>query len=157
MEIIIKVFLLALFALVVFCRNAFPSALLYWAAYCVMFALVPALWASMFWVSKKKAAAVLGSQPEFDIFCAKVPADPADDFQRGRLCLSQGKIVLIKKTKKGLEKTWSVDKEKITSVNFANVAGRRCGFILNYNGDSASFVCRTIDKHKEEFTGALGL
>ncbi|MCR5761034.1 MAG: hypothetical protein K6F82_03430 [Sphaerochaetaceae bacterium] len=156
MESIIKTLILVLFAVVIFARQYFPSDALYWGTYCFMFVLVVLLWTTSYWVSKKKAASIMGRKGDFDIFCGKVLPDVNADLQRGRLVFMDGEVTLITKTKGKYSKAWSMKIEDITSVGFGTVVGWRKGFSLHAGEETVSFTSVAINKHRKELYNALG-
>ena len=156
MQTLVKGIIICIFALVIFCRNYFPSDLVYWLTYVLLFALIPVLWNTMFSVSRKKACQVLGKQPEFDIFCARVPQDPTEDLSRGRLCLCDGVFHFIQRKKHGFEETWSIKVSEIKSVSFGTVAGVRKGFTIHTDKTDLPIVCDSIRKHSDAFFEAMG-
>lgn len=156
MESLIKTLILVLFAIVIFARQYFPSDALYWGTYFFMFVLVVFLWITSYWVSKKKAASILGKKPDFDIFCGRVLPDVRADLQRGRLVFSDGEVSLIAKEKGKYSKVWSLPIESISSVGFGTVVGWRKGFSLHAGEETVSFTSVAIKKHKKELYKALG-
>ena len=148
---------MALFAVVIFCRQYFPNDILYWATYFVMFVFVALYWYVSFWVSEKSAVKVLGKKPAFDIFCGKVPPRTEDDLQRGRLCVCDGFLVLVyKQNGKKYIKLIEIPVSDISSVGYGIVAGKRKGFTVYYgNNKEVSFTSSAIFKRKQELYNAL--
>ena len=152
-----KVIILLLFVVVVFGRGYFPSDALYWSVYLVMFALVALLWFAMFWVSEKRAAKVLGKNPDTTFFVGKVGPDVRDDLQRGRMCFADGRIDLVARTPGGsFSSVWSADIADIKSVGFGKVAGVRKGFTFHSDAGSVSFTNVKIFKDRSQLYRALG-
>lgn len=157
MIILVRFLLAAIFAAVIFLRPYFPNDLLYWSMYVVLFALVYAFWHLSFFVSRKKASGFLGKEPECDIFCGKVPLNEMEDLQRGRLCATEGKLILVGKDQKGkLCKTEEILISDITSVGFGYVVGRRKGFTVHCGKKSVSFTSAKAAKNKAIIYKMLG-
>lgn len=157
MSIIVKGIILVIFALVIFGHNLIKSKALYWAMYFIMFALIPLLWETMFWVSKKRAIKVLGTDNlGFDLFVGKVSPNVSDDLCRGRLCINKDTIKLIGKNHDKFSVVWEAKTKDIKSVGFGTVAGVRKGFTFHFKDSDVSFTCSKIAKQKENLYKALG-
>lgn len=158
MSAILKVCLLAIFGFIAFGRSLFSVQWLYWSMYVLMFALIPLLWRSMYWVSKKKAKDVLkGMEIDHDFFVMKVSENIQDNLQAGRLCFSENEVRLVSKSGCKFEVVWQADKNKIKSVGFGTVAGIRKGFILYFEGAEVSFVSAKLFKQRDGLYSALDL
>lgn len=156
MDKILSFLILGLFIVVVFGRSYFPSQALYWSVYFLMFILVALLWFTMFWVSKKRNAKILGYEPDADFYVGKVSPNVRDDLQRGRLSFKNGKITLVGKQKGHFGIIWSVDVEDVNSVGFGTVAGVRKGFTLHTEGGDVPFTCVKVFKNRGLLYKALG-
>lgn len=157
MIILIRLLLVAIFAGVIFFRPYFPNDFLYWSMYFMLFVLVCAFWYVSFWVSRKKAAKVLGKEPESDLFCGKVAELETADLERGRLCASEGSLYLIRKNPAGkYEVQLEIKISDITSVGFGYVAGRRRGFTIHTGKKSVSFTSAKAFKEKSVIYRMLG-
>jgi hypothetical protein len=121
-----------------------------------MFILVALLWFAMFWVSRKRNAAVLGYEPDADFFVGKVSPNVRDDLQRGRMSFKDGKITLVSRKKGRFEKVWSADVSDIQSVGFGKVAGVRKGFTFHTENGDVSFTCVKLFKNRDLLYKALG-
>jgi len=162
MKTIIRILIIAEFALIIFVPGVYMSRLLLIPLFLSMGALVVLYWFAMFWVSKKDVAKVLGKQPDVDFFVGKLPADPTADLSRGRLCSVDGRLVLMKRVD-GKERAttpckedWTLDIDTITSVGFGKVLPARKGFILYINDDEVSFTYSKAAKNKEMIYKAIG-
>lgn len=151
-----KILIFGLLAVFIFGRGIFPNEASYWICYGFSFILLILLWVTMFWVSRKRATKILGFKPDFDIFCGKVPYDVNDDLARGRLCVGNGKIYLIKKTNGKFNIEWQEDIDNVTAVSFKKVIGVRRGFVLRRGENEVSFACGRIKRHKSELFKAFG-
>ncbi len=171
MSIITKGLILLIFLVVIFGQGLFPSRAMYWSAYFVMFALVPALWFFEFWVSEKRARKVLASSTGESteeagknaddtvesVFVGMVPDDNNSDLCRGRLCFVNNRIALVGRGKdRKVKVLWLAEKKDIRSVGFGTVAGVRKGFTLHLQDEDRSFVSKRIYKHRETLYEALG-
>lgn len=156
MIILIRFLLVALFAVVIFCRSYFPNDALYWCTYFLMFVLVAAFWYVSFWVSEKKAEKVLGKKPGLNLYCGKVSEKETDDLSRGRLCSVDGNLVLVGKVNNKYEQIFSVAIKDITSVGFGFVAGKRKGFTLYVGKKGVSFTSVKACKDKNIIYDMLG-
>jgi len=157
MSALIKLVFFAIFAAVIFGRSYITSDFLYWSLYILMGGLLIVLWQVMFKVSEKTAVKVLGKEPDFNIFAGKIPLDVRADLDRGRLCVTDGKLVLIQKKEREYLQTWEMPIENIKSVGFGKVGGSyRYGFTLHCADRDTEFVCSAIKKQKDAFFKALG-
>lgn len=131
---------------------------IYTVFFVVAMGLVYLYWHVMYYVSKED---VKLSANNYDIFVGKVPTDPNADLQRGRLVITNDRILLYQRNahrkKDGPAKiTWSIDRASVTAVDFGKVVGARYGFTLYLNGeDSVSFTA-SVKKKKSELCKALG-
>lgn len=149
--------MLAVFGLVIFGRQYFTSDVLYWSMYFVLFALIPLLWMSMYRVSKKAAAKVLGKEElKYDVKVGMVPKNTEDDLIRGRFCVDEEELKLVGKTGKTYSIIWSCKIKDIESASFGTVAGVRKGFTLYFKKSEVSFVSEEANKDRDTFYQALG-
>ena len=156
MDNILKFLILALFLVVIFGRSLFPSDFLYWSVYFLMFILTALLWFSMFWVSRRRNAAVLGYEPNAHFFVGKVAPDVREDLQRGRLSFKDGRITLVGKQKGRYCIIWTADIKSVRSVGFSKVAGVRKGFILHTDDGDVPFTSSKLFKNRQLLFDALG-
>lgn len=162
MKTIVKILMILDFAAVVFLPSVYMTRSLLIPMFAVMAGLVVLYWFAMFWVGRKDALKVLGKTPDFDIFAGKVPTDPSADLTRGRLCIEDGRIVLLQRTDGKERKTapckevWSMQTNEITSLGFGKVLPARKGLILYMGDDEIQFTCSGISKRKDGLYKALG-
>ena len=92
----------------------------------------------------------------------KLPADTNADLTRGRLCFTDGKIILLQRTEGKIRRqspckeAWSKKISEITSVGFGKVLPARKGFILYFGDDEVSFTCAKAAKDRAMIYTALG-
>ncbi|MFC2822016.1 MAG: hypothetical protein ACFN3H_04520 [Spirochaetales bacterium] len=162
MKTIIRLLILLEFAAIIFIPGIYTSRILMLPLFLSMTALVALYWYAMFWVSKKDAFKVLGKTPDFDLFAGKIPSDTSADLTRGRLCVLDGKLILLQRTdgkerkERPCKEAWSVKTEDITSVGFGKVLPARKGFILYFGDDEISFTCAKAAKNRDLIYKALG-
>ena len=157
MDKFVKFLILSLLLVVLFFRDSFPSELIYWLTYGFIGSLIVVLWFTMFWVSRRKAVQVTGAEPDFDIFCARVPLDVQEDLSRGRMCFCDGKMMLVKKENGSFKINWETDISSIKSIGFGKVAKVRRGFtIYTVDGNATEFTCGKINRYRKELYRALG-
>lgn len=152
---VIKFLLILIFACIIFVPQLFTSRLLYWSAYFVMFVLIPMLWAAMYWVSRKKSAKILGTEPDNSFFAGKVSPDVNEDLTRGRLCFLNGKISLVGKQANKVSVLWSCNISDVKAVAFGKVAGARRGFTLQTGNGDISFTSGKVFKNRQVLYQAL--
>ncbi len=149
--------MMAVFGLVIFGRQYFTSDVLYWSMYFVLFALIPFLWMSMYRVSKKKAAQVLGKDElGYNVNVGMVPVKTEDDLIRGRFCIDENELKLVAKKGNIYSVIWSAKIKDIESAGFGTVAGVRKGFTLHFKKSEVSFVSEQANKDRDSFYKALG-
>lgn len=152
-----KLSVFALLAVFIFLKKYFTNLTLYWCLYGLAFVLLILLWFVMYWVGKKRAQAVIGENLKFSCFCSKVPAVVTDDFIRGRFCIGDKNIYLVRKNHGKYSIEWQIPADQVDTVDFGTVAQVRKGFTIRQNGDySIEFACARIIKRKNELNGALG-
>ena len=161
MKTIVRILILAEFAAIILIPGIYMSKLILIPMFLSMFGLVVLYWFAMFWVSRKDAVKVLGKEPGADFYVGKLPADPAADLARGRLCFLDGKLVLLQRTEDRIHRQtpcreiWSLDISDITSVGFGNVLPARKGFILYMDNDEVRFTCSKVAKNRNLLYSAL--
>ena len=162
MKIIVRILILAEFAAIVFIPAAYLPRWALIPMFASMIGLVVLYWFAMFWVSRKDVEKVLGKAPEHDFYVGKLPADPSADLTRGRLCVTDGRLVLMQRTDDGerrqtpCREAWSRNVDEVTSVGFGKVLPARTGFILYYGDDEVRFTCAKAAKDKTIVYNALG-
>lgn len=142
MATFLKFLLVALFALVIFAKEVFPSQILYWCTYVVMFALIPLWWLAAFYVSEKKAKTLVKGKIKASFQVGMVTANVGDDLARGRLCITAKDIILVGKDGSKYKVIWKESKENITYTSTGKVAGVRNGFTLCTKNEETSFVSK---------------
>lgn len=158
MKILVIVLMLLDFAGVAFGRGTLPEGL-YFSLMPIMLLLIVAYWYVMFWFSKKKLLKIMGKEPDFEIFAGKVPKDPTLDLQRGRLVISDNRLVLYQKIlkEKVCKEVWSMPVSEIKSVGFGTLLPlRRKGIRIYTEEDTVEFTAEPVMKRKDEFYKALG-
>lgn len=162
MKTIARILILANFAAIVFIPSVYLNRLLMIPMFLVMAGLVAFYWVAMFWVSKKDVQKVLGFEPEHDFYVGKLPADPNADLLRGRMCVKDGKLILMQRTEDKIHRktpcreAWSVDISEITSLGFGKVLPARKGFVLYMGDDEVRFTCSKATKDRALIYNALG-
>lgn len=142
MASLLKLLLVALFALVVFAKDFFPSAALYWSTYVIMFAIIPLWWVAAYYVSEKKAQTYTKEKIRKSLMGAMVSADVNDDLMRGRICITENCFMVVSK-----EKVIFTERlENITATSKGKVAGARRGITIYTKEDVTSFTCGKADE-----------
>lgn len=154
---LLRILMLALFAIVVFFREKFPNDTVYWLTYVFMLFLVYIYWLAAFWVSKRKAVKMIGKEPDYAIFCGKVPQKVEDDLERGQLCIYDGKMTLVHNNGGKYSLLLEIPVKEITKIGFGVVVGKRKGFTVYYSDNKeVSFACSKIFKQKDMLYKAIG-
>ena len=162
MKIIVRILILAEFAAIVFIPAAYLPRWALIPMFASMIGLVVLYWFAMFWVSRKDVEKVLGKAPEHDFYVGKLPANPSADLTRGRLCVTDGRLVLMQRTDDSerrqtpCREAWSRNVDEVTSVGFGKVLPARTGFILYFGDDEVRFTCAKAAKDKTIVYNALG-
>lgn len=163
MKNLIKLVLLASFAVIVFVPNKALADELYWLLFVFMFLLLFLYYYVSYWVGVEQVGSVLDEPILFSMFCGKVPPIAAEDLVRGRLVVTSTRVVLFQKNtdrKRSADScvpVWSVDISDITGFGLGKVVAIRKGLIL-YLQDSgeARFTVFSMARSKQAFTKALG-
>lgn len=162
MKTLARILILINFAVIIFVPGLYTNRLLLIPMFVLMVGLVAFYWAAMFWVSKKDVERVLGHEIKDDIFVGKIPADPSADLSRGRMCVEDGRLVLMMRTDdktrrtKPCKEVWSIDLSEITSVGFGKVLSARKGFILYMGDDEVRFTFAKATKDRSLVYNLLG-
>ena len=162
MRTIVRALIIIEFAAIIFVPGIYLSRPILILMFASMAALVVLYWFAMFWVSKKDAEKVLKHEIQDDLFVGKLPADPAADLSRGRLCRDNDRLVLLKRTDGQARKeapcteVWSMNIEDITSVGFGKVLPARKGIILYAGDDDIRFACGKAAKDRTLLFKLLG-
>ncbi|MDY4611952.1 MAG: hypothetical protein SPD11_15190 [Sphaerochaetaceae bacterium] len=168
MKSLIKLLLMASFAVVVFFRPAIYGlpfgAVLYWGLFVLMGLLVVAFYFTSYWVSAKEVEQETGKPVGFSLFVGQTPIISDDDLVRGRLVIDSSNVTLYKRVD-GKERTsgrhckevWSIPVGDISSIGTGAIISIRKGLILYLeDGGEAKFICRKALKRKAEIIKALG-
>jgi energy-coupling factor transporter transmembrane protein EcfT len=163
MKNLIKILLLASFAVVVFLPNRALADGLYWLLFFTMFFLLFLYYRFSYWVGVKQVESVIGEPVLFSMFCGKVPPIAAEDLVRGRLVVTSSRVVLYQKNTDRNRSAdpcvpvWTVDIGGITGFSIGKVVALRKGLILYLQeGGDARFTYMMMVKKKDAFTEALG-
>lgn len=162
MKTLLKLLLLATFAVVVFIPNGTIAAWAYWSLFLLMFFLLYLYYRSSYWVSLSDVPAADGETIRFSLFCGKVPPLSSEDLVRGRLVVTDTRVVLYQRhrdTRAGtrVREVWSVAIDDIESFSYGRVIGARMGLILALqDGNDARFASRAVLKKKDALTEAFG-
>lgn len=163
MKNLIKLVLLAVFAVIVFVPNRVLVNGLYWMLFVFMFLLLFLYYLVSYWVGVRQVESVLDEPVLFSVFCGKVPPIAAEDLVRGRLVVTSTRVVLFQKNtdrKRSLDScvpVWSVDISAITGFGLGKAVALRKGLILYLQDDGeARFTVFSMARKKEAFTKALG-
>lgn len=163
MKNLIKLVLLALFAVIVFIPNRNLANGLYWLLFLFMFLLLFLYYRISYWVGLKQVESVLDEPVLFSLFCGKVPPIAEEDLVRGRLVVTSSQVVLFQKNSDHKRSpdpcvpVWSVDISGITGFGLGKVVALRKGLILYLQDDGeARFTAMLMPRKKEAFTKALG-
>lgn len=152
MATFLKCLLLCLFAIVVFARDFFPSQILYWATYVVMFATVGLWWYAAYWISVKKAQQFLKKTFDSSFFVGMVAEDVNDDLIRGRFCIIGSELMLLIRDGKSYKIAWTENLANIKCTDTGTVVGWRKGFSIYTDDGKYSFVT----KNGKEIVKVLG-
>lgn len=163
MKNLIKLVLLASFAVIVFIPNKALANGLYWLLFVFMFCLLVLYYYVSYWVGVRQVESVLEEPVLFSLFCGKVPPIAAEDLVRGRLVVTSSQVVLFQKNSDRKRSpdpcvpVWSVDISVITGFGLGKVVAIRRGLILYLQDDGeARFTAMLMPRKKEAFTKALG-
>jgi len=158
MKILIKLMLIATFAVVVFLPQGIIASWLYWSMFVLMFFLLWIFYWTSYWVGIKTVETLCGEPILFSMFCGKVPPIASEDLVRGRLVVTSSQLMLFqKKEAKGYACVWSLPINGIASFEVGKAVASRKGLILNLvDGTDARFTYMRMGKRKSEFTAALG-
>jgi Ca2+/Na+ antiporter len=162
MKNLLKVLLLALFAVVVFMPMNRISQLAYWSLFVLMFCILYLYYRTSYWVGEKDIEALVDSAVKFSVFCGKVPPMASEDLVRGRLVVTDTDIVLYQRYRRSgsperVKEVWSIPIDRIEKFSVGRVVGLRDGLILTLtDGDEARFTIFSMKKKKAAFTQALG-
>lgn len=158
MKTLLKVLLLALFAIVVFMPTRGITLWVYWSLFVVMFLVLLLYYRISYWVSMREVPA---ESVLFSVFAGKVPPMSSEDLVRGRLVVTPDKIALYQLSGKHspvkVKEVWSIPTSSVTGFSIGRVVGLRDGLILSLEEDQeARFAIFFMKRRKEALTKALG-
>ena len=159
MKTLLKVLLLALFAIVVFIPTRGITLWLYWSLFLLMFLVLLLYYRLSYWVSMRDVPA---GDIRFSIFAGKVPPMTSEDLVRGRLVVTGDHITLYQRlvrssTTDRVKDVWTIPIEQVESFSIGRVIGIRNGLILKLSeGQEARFAIFSMKRKKDELTQALG-
>ena len=159
MRTLLKILLLALFAIVVFMPMRGIAVWLYWSLFLAMFFVLVLYYYISYWVSVRSLPP---AEYRFTAFAGKVPPMTSEDLVRGRLVVVPGRIQLFqrgtgKDGSRRPKEVWSVRIDQVEGFSIGRVIGLRNGLILNLTeGQEARFAIFGMKRRKEDLTRALG-
>lgn len=162
MKIVLKVLLLAVFAIVVFMPMNKIAIWAYWSMFFLMFGLLYLYYRFTYWVSLSDVETVVTSPIKFSVFCGKVPPITSEDLVRGRLAVTDSEVILFqrnqdKNSTERIKNVWSVPIEEIEKFSIGRVVGVRNGLIISLvDGNQGLFAIFFMKNKKESLTKALG-
>lgn len=158
MIVILRVLIVAVFAVLVFVPRATVGLLNYWLIFIALFILTALYFYFQFYVSKKKISKLLKNKDFYSIYCSLVPEKEEDSFVYGRLVVYNSMVLLYGIGKKGVELKWSEDLSQIESINFQKVGTNKKGFVIStFNRGDIQFSSSIKEKDRDEFISAFGL
>ncbi len=159
MKTLLKILLLALFALVVFMPMGRLSQQLYWSLFILMFVVLYLYYRFSYWVGEKDLPI---GEYRFSIFAGKIPPMTTEDLVRGRLVVTADRLVLYQKTGRRetgarAKEIWSARIDQVSSFSVGKVVGLRGGLTVKFDdGQEAAFAIFFMKRHKQRFAKALG-
>lgn len=159
MKGLLKVLLLALFAIVVFMPMNRLSQWLYWSLFALMFLILLLYYLLSYWVS---VSAVPCDDIRFTAFAGKIPPMASEDLVRGRLVVGADRLCLYQRVPRQVDasrvkEVWSIGIDQVDSFSIGRVIGLRNGLILSLSdGDEARFAIFSMKRKKEAFSRSLG-
>ncbi|NCB02818.1 MAG: hypothetical protein EOM67_11720 [Spirochaetia bacterium] len=158
MKTLLKVLLLALFAVVVFIPNNKIASWAYWSLFLLMFFILFLYYRFTYYVSEKTVGVI--DPFKFSVFCAKVPPMTSEDLIRGRLVVSDTHFKLYQKGVKGNEAislVWQREIAEIATIETGRVVGLRNGLIFTLkDGKKDLFAISSSSKVYENLIATLG-
>ena len=160
MKILLKVLLLALFAVVVFIPNNMIASWAYWSLFLVMFLILYLYYQFTYYVSEKDVDKVDHDAYNFSMYCAKVPPMTSEDLIRGRCIVTNTHFQLYQKGVKSNENVTVVWSRKITdiaSIETGKVVGLRHGLIFTLkDGKKDSIAIFSASKIYDSLISTIG-
>jgi uncharacterized protein (DUF58 family) len=162
MKTVMKLLLLALFALIIFMPTDQIPRWMYWSLFILLFGVLYLYYRISYWVPLSAVQRTISQPVTFSLFVGKVPPMNSEDLVRGRLVITESDVQLYQMSrKKGQEHqaklVWQVPIEEIKRFSIGRVIGLRNGITFHLaDGDESKFVASSIRRHKQELIHALG-
>ncbi len=160
MKNLLKVLLLAIFALIVFMPTDKLPPWLYWSLFFMMFGVLYLFYRYTYWVTEKSIE--VEEEIIYSTFCGKVPPMSSEDLVRGRLIVTPTEVALYQKSDKRndpsrVKQVWSVPIEEIEEISSGKVVGFRKGVTFTLaGGREAKFTISQLKKKRDLIVEALG-
>jgi Ca2+/Na+ antiporter len=160
MKILLKVMLLALFAVIVFIPNDMIASWAYWSLFLVMFLILYLYYQFTYYVSEKDVNKKTTETYNFSMYCAKVPPMSSEDLIRGRCIVTDTHFELYQKGVKSNEHVtlvWSRKISDVALIETGKVVGLRHGLIFTLkDGKKDSFAVFGASKIYDSLISTLG-
>lgn len=162
MKTLLKILLIALFAVVIFMPTNQLTQLTYWSLFLFMFVVLYLYYRFSYWVSEADVATVDDEPVRFSVFAGLVPPMTSEDLVRGRLVVTDRKIGLYqryrnKNNEQRARLIWSAPIDTIEGFTIGRVIGFRGGVTFSVTGkDSAKFTVFFMKKKKSALIKAFG-
>ena len=160
MKNLLKVLLLAIFAIIVFMpANKLPPWL-YWSLFFLMFGVLYLFYRYSYWVTEKSIE--IEDEIKYSTFCGLVPPMASEDLVRGRLIVTPEEVALYQKSERRgdpsrVKKVWSISIEEIEQISTGKVVGFRKGITFTLAGErDAKFTISQMKKKRDLIIEALG-
>ncbi|MBK5200635.1 MAG: hypothetical protein JJE21_03780 [Spirochaetaceae bacterium] len=158
MIVILRIIIVAIFAVLVFVPRATVGVLNYWLIFIALFVVTAYYIYLQFYVSKKKISKLLKNKDFYSIYCSLVPEKEEGSFIYGRLVVYNSMVLLYGIGKKGIELKWSEELSQIESINFQKVSSNKKGFVIStFNRGDIQFSSSIKEKDQGAFISSVGL
>lgn len=156
MKILIRVLLLAFFALAIFLPEGSVPAWAYWSIFVLIFLMLFLYYRVEYYVSERVVLSSVDRPVRYSCFMAKVPPMKSEDLVRGRFIITEDSLELYQKGSP-VRLVWSRPIGEIESVETAKVVGMRYGLIFNLcDGNRDLFVVSRHRKIYDQIIHVLG-
>lgn len=157
MKTILKLLLLAAFAIVVFVPRSTMGSSLYWSLFVFMFLILLAYYRIAYWVRVADVKAVTDEPIRFSLYCAKIPPIATDDLVRGRLVVTDVRLALYQRDqKRGVREAWTASLDDIERVSIEKARLAKRTLILSLSGGKeAKFTFSAIKRMQKPLLKAL--